>query len=98
MLQLVMNILCPIVLLVALLESHFSSTVFWDKWPSIVVEIISGLVLVGSMCLLDSIVLQFLICTALSLIYERYIDRNKWSTKDVLQRYVGIILGLILLH
>lgn len=71
--------------------------VFWEKWPSWIVELLSGL-LVATLSQLgpDPIYWQFLIATGLSAFYERYLDQNGWSWSDLREREVGIIAGLVL--
>ena len=82
----------------------------WN-WPSLVTEIISGLV-----CILIALpiiasghaitrhpfptsihfIVEVLLLTGvMSWYYEKYRDANGWSWKDVGQRQIGIVLGII---
>lgn len=81
-------------------------TPFWYRWPasrSWLVELGGGLVaaalaqlpyLLGVAWYSD--LLAFVVATALSLIYERWIDRNGFSWADVGQRSPWIAIGLVL--
>jgi hypothetical protein len=76
---------------------------FWafvGKFPSIVVESVSGLLCVG-LCAgaflvgaKHPLIALFLGANALSFAYETKLDANGFSWSDVGQREVGILLGL----
>lgn len=65
---------------------------FWNGWPSWIVELGSGAVAVLLTAYLPPI-LGLLAATACSLIYERWLDRNGWSWSDIGQRSLGIMLA-----
>jgi len=71
---------------------------FWYRWPSIVVELLSGVLLVGICLLWTGGLVPGAAGTALlvSVIYEKFFDPNGWSWGDVVQRGLGIALGLAL--
>ena len=68
---------------------------FWYGWPSWVVELVGGaaLSLVAGAVLRDWR-LAAVVGVLLSVIYERFFDRNGWSWSDVGQRAVGQAVGL----
>jgi hypothetical protein len=67
-------------------------------WPSPIVEAISGLVTVG-LVLVAVWLCQWwwglaIVATALSCIYEKYIDGNGWDLHDLAQREIAILLAI----
>lgn len=70
---------------------------FIDRYPSWLVELISGLltVLISSLFSNDDVV-RLTIATILSIIYEKFIDRNGWNWLDIGQRSFGISSGIII--
>ncbi|HXH63070.1 MAG TPA: hypothetical protein VNG95_02740 [Gemmatimonadales bacterium] len=78
-------------------------TPFWDAWPSWLVELFGGLAAaaLAQLPYLAGIawysnLLALLVATALSLAYERWLDRNGFSWGDVGQRSPWIAAGLLL--
>lgn len=75
-----------------------------DRLPSIVTELLSGLATTALACLV-AWALAFgvhplpvlAVATALSLVYEKFMDANGWDLTDVAQRQLGIGLGILLL-
>jgi hypothetical protein len=69
---------------------------FWWAWPSLAVEIPVG---AGLMLYLHAwgprhaVWLYWLVGLAISLVYERWLDRHGWSWQDVLERLCGQLLG-----
>ena len=69
------------------------------KFPSLVVEIVGGLMLAGAvvaaLALSEShpMLAVFALATAISVLYETKLDPNGWSWKDVGQREIGIIVA-----
>lgn len=75
---------------------------FLDKIPSLVTEAAISAPLTVAGALLAAWACQFplglgIVCTLMSLVYERYMDANGFSWKDILQRQVGIVV-LVLLY
>jgi uncharacterized membrane protein len=79
-------------------------TPFFYPWipgwaPSWLVELASGLILVGVLALV--LLLPWwlrlgVLATAASVVYEARFDPNGWSLADVAQRELGIVVGIIL--
>lgn len=74
---------------------------FWYKWPSWVVELAAGVALVTAAQVSQTLWVQAYIATSLSWIYETSFDVNLGKPyhkpwKDLGQRQVGIVLGLLL--
>lgn len=71
------------------------------RWPSLVTEILSGLLLVGLLALVAALLHGWLalavLATALSILFELRLDPNGWSLKDVAERELGIVLAVALL-
>lgn len=76
---------------------------FWYSWPSWVVELLGGAVLIlviywvlrwltnqRTINLFGPALLGLLV----SLVYEIFWDINGWSLKDVAQRFCGMLIGL----
>lgn len=68
-------------------------TRFWTRWPSWLIEGISGVLLYG---LIVSPLNPFLKAIVFSLGYEALVDTNGWSKKDFFQRLGGIFVGAFL--
>ncbi len=72
---------------------------FWrfvGQFPSWFVELISGILCASLARIVTSNpALQFAIATGLSLVYERFLDRNGFSWSDVEERTAGIMVGVI---
>jgi hypothetical protein len=73
---------------------------FWDALPSWLTELASGCVTV-TLALVCVWLCQWwwgllIVATALSVIYERFIDRNGWDWDDIKDRQYGIILAVYL--
>jgi hypothetical protein len=69
-------------------------------WPSWLVELLSGLVTV-SVAIFAAFLCRYLwglalVATILSLFYEKYIDGNGFDWDDVLERQIGILVGVVL--
>ena len=68
---------------------------FWYRWPSPVTEGLSGLLTASLAQVVGGQPWGPLIAAhALSVFYEARLDPNGWSMTDVLQREVGILIGL----
>lgn len=65
---------------------------FMWAWPSWVVELIGGAVLVGLFAWVGPRASRIAAELTLSLIYEKAIDPHGWSWADVALRGVGILL------
>lgn len=68
---------------------------FWYRWPSWVVEAISG-TLIAWLFLLP--IFWPIKAAALVVGYEAFVDANGWSKKDVLQRSIGVVIGTALFY
>ncbi len=68
---------------------------FWYRWPSLVTELLSGILCASAAQVLPGLTLQLLAATALSATYEAYVDKNGWSWLDLGQRSLGIVVGLV---
>lgn len=66
---------------------------FMWSWPSWAVEFIGGAVLAGLFSWLNPRATRIAAAILLSVVYEKAIDLNGWSSADVLLRCVGI--GLV---
>lgn len=69
---------------------------FWYSWPSLVTELLSGMLCASAAQLLPGVAWQLTVATIMSVGYEGLLDRNGWSWTDVGQRSLGIVVGLLL--
>lgn len=74
---------------------------FWYKWPSVVVELIAGVLLALFVQVVPWWFWRIVAALALSLVYEAFIDPNAGELyhdpyNDMAERAVGILLGLLL--
>lgn len=78
-------------------------TAFWEIWAKwltdriggFAVEVLGGILLATvAQFVLGGQLTQALVCTLVSCLYEGFLDPNGWNWADVLQRSVGIALGL----
>jgi len=67
---------------------------FTWSWPSLVVECLAGVLLASAVQPVRGVPMRFAIATAGSAFYERVLDRNGWSWRDVGQPELGIAGGL----
>jgi hypothetical protein len=74
---------------------------FMWSWPSWIVELLSGLILVGGIALAVALCRYWwgilVVATVLSALYENYVDANGWDLDDIEQRTLGILFGIVLL-
>lgn len=74
---------------------------FMWNWPSWVTEAISGLLTVGAVVLAVWLCHWWwgllIVATALSMIYEKYIDSHGWELDDLAQRQLFILVAVALL-
>lgn len=74
-------------------------TPVWWSWPSWLVELLSGLLVIAVLAGLEALpwwLRVSLLALTASLVYERYVDRNGFQWRDVGQRAVGLAVGLLL--
>jgi len=71
-------------------------------WPSIVTEIVSGLLLAFALAvvvlILHGWIMLAILATVASIFYELRLDPNGWDVTDVVEREIGIVLGVIIVH
>jgi hypothetical protein len=79
-------------------------TAFTLRWPSWLTELLSGLVTVALAVLLfwawarvPYLAAILLGATGLSFGYEKWLDPNGWSMRDVAQREIGIVAGILVM-
>jgi len=72
-------------------------TPFWWRWPSWLVEGLAGLGLITlTVHVFPGWVFPAVVATILSVWYEAFLDVHGWSWRDIGQRTVGVVGGLIL--
>ena len=70
---------------------------FYFPWPSWCVELLGGATLALVACIaMPSQPGALGVATLVSVVYERWLDVNGWSWRDVAQRECGVMLGLTL--
>lgn len=69
---------------------------FWWRWPSWIVESISGVVLGALLLGWDSVVVRLVLGLIASVGYEVALDRNGWSLRDVLERQPALTIVSLL--
>ena len=74
---------------------------FWDKWPSLLVEICSGVLFVSGaiaglvLATTNPVAAVCVLATAGSILYEVRYDPAGFSFPDVVQRELGIALATV---
>ena len=76
---------------------------FWWNWPSWLVELVAGVVVtagvaacVAAVSHWPTFLVRLAAVTAISLLYELFVDSNGWSLTDVLQREIGLGVAVML--
>lgn len=71
---------------------------FWYRWPSLLVEVLGGLMLtlICGLVLRDGW-LTAVVSLAVSAFYEKFLDQNGWSWADVGQRALGQAVGVLVI-
>lgn len=69
---------------------------FWYGWSSWIVELLGGAALMTVLILLFPILPALVLGILISVVYEGFVDVNRWSWVDVGQRAIGMVIPVLL--